>query len=445
MNDEIEGNGSSASGFIVDGYEGVSGEFTHLTCVHSSREHVLTRAQRHGRWYLLKSLAPEVAEKAVFQEMLAKEFDIAMRVQHPGIVQTVNLEEVPSLGRCIVMEWIDGLSLKQWLEKSSSRAERRRAFNQLLDAVSYLHDLGIVHRDLKPANILITSNGDNVKLIDFSLADTDVYAVLKQPAGTEGYISPEQANVAKPDVRNDIYSLGVIMQQMDLGRTCNYIGEKCLLPTDKRYQSIAELKAALKSSKALALWILIALIVVILTILLSVMFALWHHSTPVSITEEVTVNDTVSNPVGVEPETVFRVDSILDKTKDAEPNVAVSESIPVRSIEDSMKSTPPATEPKPDQGGHVGNAVSDGSDELNFALYKYVAQHRQDTLTDVKYLELDYADMKRFGHSEIEKYINKIQGQFSDKELEYIRGVLVRQCDGYVDWIDELVRSRWND
>lgn len=245
MSEQIEDQGSSASGFLVDGFEGVSDGFTQLTCVYSSGEHVLTRAQRHGRWYMLKSLVPDVADRTVCQEMLTKEFDIAMRVQHPGIVQTVNIEDVPTLGRCIVMEWIDGMNLRQWLEKTPSRAERHRALSQLLDAVAYLHDLGIVHRDLKPSNILITAVGHNVKIIDFSLADTATHAVLKQPAGSSGYISPEQANRSTPDVRNDIYSLGMIMRQMDLGRRYQRVAEKCQLPAEKRYQSIQELKAAL--------------------------------------------------------------------------------------------------------------------------------------------------------------------------------------------------------
>ena len=149
--------------------------------------------------------------------MLNKEFDIAMRLQHPGIVQTVNIEDVPILGRSIVMEWIDGMTLSQWLERNPARRERLKVLDQLLGAVAYLHDLGIVHRDLKPSNILVTAVGHHVKLIDFSLADTGTHAILKHPGGTAGYISPEQSTTAVPDVRNDIYSLGVVIQNMDLG------------------------------------------------------------------------------------------------------------------------------------------------------------------------------------------------------------------------------------
>ena len=72
----------------------------------------------------------------------------------------------------------------------------------------------MLYRDLKPENILVTRNGENIKLIDFGLADTDGHAVLKQPAGTPRYMSPEQKVKAEADARNDIYSLGIIMEQM---------------------------------------------------------------------------------------------------------------------------------------------------------------------------------------------------------------------------------------
>ena len=116
---------------------------------------------------------------------------------------------------------------------------------ELTEAVGYAHAKGIVHRDLKPSNILITVNGENVKLLDFGLADADSYAILKQPAGTLRYISPEQVQTAVADVRNDIYSLGVVLGEMRLGYGC--IVKKCLLPLEKRYRNVAELQGAMRA------------------------------------------------------------------------------------------------------------------------------------------------------------------------------------------------------
>ena len=113
-----------------------------------------------------------------------------------------------------------------------------------------MHKKGIVHRDLKPENIIITRQGDNVKLIDFGLADTESHTVLKQPAGTERYMSPEQMQTAEADARNDIYSLGVIMQQMNLGWRYHYIINRCLRPIGHRYQQVSELQHAIRSANS---------------------------------------------------------------------------------------------------------------------------------------------------------------------------------------------------
>ena len=82
---------------------------------------------------------------------------------------------------CIIVEWIDGLTLGQWLKSQHCIKDERRIFEQLLDAVEFVNDEQVVHRVLILENVMITRNGENVKLIDFGLADTDCYIVFKQP------------------------------------------------------------------------------------------------------------------------------------------------------------------------------------------------------------------------------------------------------------------------
>ncbi len=103
----------------------------------------------------------------------------------------------------------------------------------------------VVHRDLKPSNMMVTRNGSVLKLIDFGLADADSYAILKEPAGTDGYVSPEQQKGGPTDVRNDIYSVGVILDKMKLNLSYRLGLKRCLRPLEERYPNMTAMRACI--------------------------------------------------------------------------------------------------------------------------------------------------------------------------------------------------------
>lgn len=245
----------SYSGIIINQAESCE-HFTDITPMPCNGFNILCKARRYGRWWTLKGLKEPFRQQEAYRLLLQKEFDILVSMQHPGIVAASSMEEVPGMGRCIVMEWIDGTTLQRWIDKraltshaththhrSQEPDEGESIFLQLLDAVSYVHAKQVVHRDLKPSNIMIAYNGSHVKLIDFGLADTDSYAVLKQPAGTPSYMSPEQKKSRQANLRNDIYSLGCILEQMQLGNAYSSIVKRCKAPIGKRYANADELKS----------------------------------------------------------------------------------------------------------------------------------------------------------------------------------------------------------
>ncbi len=219
-----------------------SSQFSDMVEVSNSGFNVLIRAKRDGKWWMLKALAPDVRHLEVYHNLLRKEFDILAGLEHPGVVHAHGIEEVDGYGECLVMEWIDGQTLQHWLRESHSLAARKRVARQLLAVMEYVHGRLVVHRDLKPSNIMITRNGGMLKLIDFGLADADSYTILKEPAGTSRYVSPEQQAGGPTDVRNDIYSMGVILQQLRPGLTYRMVAKRCLLPMKRRYANVVEMR-----------------------------------------------------------------------------------------------------------------------------------------------------------------------------------------------------------
>jgi len=208
-------------------------------------------ATRFGRKYILKALSEPYRQSTPHVELLRKEFSIGVSLDHPNIVRLLDFGHMDSIGWYIQMEYIDGITLEQFLETKPSATTRRHILFQLLDALSFLHERQIIHRDIKPSNILITRNGSAVKLIDFGVSDTDDYVTFKQPAGSMAYIAPEQLEGKMIDNRADIYAVGKIIALL-FPHQYKYITRRCtrLNPTN-RYSSCARVARSIKRADRL--------------------------------------------------------------------------------------------------------------------------------------------------------------------------------------------------
>ena len=171
----------------------------------------LFAATRYGKRYMLKCLKEDFLLTPIYQQAIVKEFEIGLQLEHPYICRTF-----AGMGYTIVMEQVDGDTLQTLIDEKRLSSELAfRIVSQMMDALDYMHSKQIVHRDIKPANIMVTHMGKNVKIIDFGLSDSDLFGVLKMPAGTYRYLAPEQlleGAVAEPGA--DIYSLGMVMEDM---------------------------------------------------------------------------------------------------------------------------------------------------------------------------------------------------------------------------------------
>jgi len=267
----------STSGFVPSSEYVVSGQFSDFFELPSRGYCRLHKAQRNGQWFTLKTLKPEVANDPVYQGMFEKEFNLMMQLNHPNVVRVYSREEVPGVGLGIVMEYVDGRTLEEFLTENPTRSVRETVARQLLEAIGYCHGKQIIHRDLKPSNVLITYNGNHVKLIDFGLSDSDHYAVLKEPAYTKAYAAPEQLAGGEIDNRTDLYAYGLILKQLFPNRY-GCVVRKCIQPLkERRYASADEVAEAMRSCKRGRRIMPWGMAVIALTVALSA-FLLIRHS-----------------------------------------------------------------------------------------------------------------------------------------------------------------------
>jgi len=438
----------SASGFQEPTYESVSSHFSQMEILGTHGHNILARAKRYGRWYLLKGIAPEYADEEIYKQMLSKEFDIMIRMQHPGIVQAINMEEVDNLGKCIVMEWVEGTTMKQWIEGETSHSEREIAAHQLLDALSYIHGHGIAHRDIKPSNIMITSNGHNVKIIDFGLADTDTHAILKQPAGTEHYMAPEQASTSKPDVRNDIYSLGLVLRDMNLGKHYKAPIARCLMPIAERYQSVDELKTDLQRRESRRKTIAIGLTALGLAGLIGLTAVIAIH-----------LNKRDANKIYVtDNKARQQVDSLRNMLSQTTIQMKESQNAQLAmqshlgGLNDTISSLNNANSALRAQQIErearqimVDNTIAEGISIINAANAATHLKHHIDTLSNRNYVWIDWHYQSIEGRRKVPEFMNSIRNKFTPKELSEIEYSLTEHCNNYENnVIERLIKKGVN-
>ena len=236
-------------------------DFNLLKTTSTSR---LWRVSRDGKYFLVKTTKDNSEHQL---KMLRREYEMSIGCDNPHVVHVFTYEHDTHEGDGIVMEYIEGRTLDEYLLEKPSLASRQRIFGELLSAVNYLHKRGILHNDLKPENILITRADDTLKIIDFGLADKDAYYVWKTLGCTQKYASPELRNQSKDiDARSDIYSIGVIMREIFDGRHSHIIKRCCKEKPQQRYSDVAELQKVWQGRNRIWKWLAIICLLVVIAV-----------------------------------------------------------------------------------------------------------------------------------------------------------------------------------
>lgn len=168
----------------------------------------------------IKILKEEFLNNEEFKRRFKNESKAIALLSHPNIVKVYDVNFGEKL-QYIVMEYIDGITLKEYINKQGAITWNDALFfmTQILRAVQHAHDKGIVHRDIKPQNIILLKNG-NIKVTDFGIARfsrSETRTLTEQAIGSVHYIAPEQAKGEYTDEKADIYSLGVVLYEMLAG------------------------------------------------------------------------------------------------------------------------------------------------------------------------------------------------------------------------------------
>ena len=191
--------------------------------------YALHKVGRNGRWFVRKELNGETRGKAVFERILRKEYELLTDLDHQNIVRAYRwIEGGDDKASAFEMQYVDGRTLSEFIEEQPSQERKIKVAQQLIDVVTYIHSKHVTHQDIKPSNILISLNGDRVKLIDFGLAHEEAMQ-MKLPAGTEEYIAPEVLNGGTADNISDLYSLGRVLLEMDISPRVNRLVKRHLL------------------------------------------------------------------------------------------------------------------------------------------------------------------------------------------------------------------------
>lgn len=222
-----------------------------------------------GKKCLLKTPSESDANSAF---LLRREYEISCNLQHPNVLTPLKFATDTPVGPAIIMEYVEGVTLTDFLSAHPSKSVRKRLLSEILEAVEYLHKKGLLHNDLKADNIIVSTIGNHIKIIDFGYSETDAQYMTKRLGGTADASAPEvlEGNTYIPSTSSsDIYSLGGIIYLIFPKRYAGIVRKCHRTEPTERYCDVDTLRRAIRTVDGLrkALVVLIAMMITLYVVM----------------------------------------------------------------------------------------------------------------------------------------------------------------------------------
>ena len=213
-----------------------------LETISEGRFFRILKARQGTKFIILKAA---LRQESMMRELLRREYELGKSLSHPCIVSTLGFLDDTPAGAAIVLEYIEGRTLEDFLADAPTFAGRQAVLDDVLSAVDYLHHRGVLHNDLKPSNIIVNPHGA-ARIIDFGLSVSDDSIYRGCVGGSVGFSAPEIIQGKGPaGAASDIYSIGLLIKLLSGRKYRKIVDRCCLRDPSGRYRSVSALRQAM--------------------------------------------------------------------------------------------------------------------------------------------------------------------------------------------------------